>query len=167
MAQSFGVGGAIKSWFGLFTLFLEASQIAIEEHLHASAFSDIATSRELLRRQLQRIASSRSSILSSDRKLNNLPFEFAGVAAARRVDPLEIMKSSTSLTKEERRRTYRRKRSAHRNPPVVEPRPFNQPSPTTFPKKIRITHCRNNLQVLKNWGLSVSTLLNLNVVPLW
>ena len=46
VAQPFGVGDAIKSWFGLFNLFLEANQIVIAENLHALTFSDIATSRE-------------------------------------------------------------------------------------------------------------------------
>ena len=45
LAQPFGVGDAIKSWFGLFNLFLEANQIVITENLHALNFSDIATSR--------------------------------------------------------------------------------------------------------------------------
>jgi len=49
LAQPVGVRDAIKSLFGLFNLFLEANQIGIAEILHASAFSDIATSRELLR----------------------------------------------------------------------------------------------------------------------
>ena len=53
LAQPFGVGDALKSWFGLFNLFLEPNHIVVAEHLHASAFSDIATSRELLSRQLQ------------------------------------------------------------------------------------------------------------------
>jgi len=52
LSQPFGIGDAIKSWFGLFNFFLEANQIVIAENLHASAFSDIAASRELLRRQL-------------------------------------------------------------------------------------------------------------------
>ena len=66
LAQPFGVGDPLKSWFGLFNLFLEANQIVIADNLHASAFSDIATSRDLLRRQLQIITSSRSTILSPD-----------------------------------------------------------------------------------------------------
>jgi len=86
LAQPFGVGDAIKSWFGLFNLFLEANRIIIAENLHASAFSDIATFQELLRRQLQLIAFSQSSILSLHRwaslvregwtllKLFNLPY---------------------------------------------------------------------------------------------
>jgi hypothetical protein len=78
LAQPFGVGDAIKSWFGFFNLLLEANQIVLTENLHASAFSDIASSRELLRRQLQLITSSQSSILSSGRELNTLPFESAG-----------------------------------------------------------------------------------------
>jgi len=45
-AQPFGVGDALKLWFGLFNLFLEANQIVIAENLHAFTFSDIATSRE-------------------------------------------------------------------------------------------------------------------------
>jgi len=55
--------------------------------------------------------------LFSDRELNNLPFESAGLAAARRVDPLEVIQSPTSLTKQERRRAYRRKRSARLKSP--------------------------------------------------
>jgi len=34
-------------------LFLEANQIVIAENLHSSTFSDIFTSRELLKRQRQ------------------------------------------------------------------------------------------------------------------
>ena len=44
LAQSFGVGDAIKLWFGLFSLFLGAKQIVIAENLLALTFSDIATS---------------------------------------------------------------------------------------------------------------------------
>ena len=62
LAQPFGVGGvAIKSWFGLLNLCLEANQIVIVENLYSSTFSDIASSRELLRRQLQIITTSRST----------------------------------------------------------------------------------------------------------
>jgi hypothetical protein len=103
-AQPFVVGDAIKSWFGLFNLFLKANQIVVAENLHASAFPDIATSLELLTRQLQLIASLRSSLLSSDRELINLPFESAGLAGARMVDPLEAIQSPISLRKRERRR---------------------------------------------------------------
>jgi len=67
LAQPFGVGDTIKSWFGLFNLFLGANQIIVAHNLHASAFSDIAASRELLRRQLQLITSSSSTILASGR----------------------------------------------------------------------------------------------------
>ena len=52
LAELFGVGDALKSWFGLFKLFLEAHQIIVTENLHALIFSDIATSQALLRRQL-------------------------------------------------------------------------------------------------------------------
>ena len=75
LALPFGVEDAIKSWFGLFNYFLEANQIVIAENWHASTFSDIASSRELLRLQLQIIISARSAILSSGRNLNNLTFE--------------------------------------------------------------------------------------------
>jgi hypothetical protein len=61
LAQLFGVIDAIKSWFGLFNLFLEANQIVIAENLHTLTLSDIATSRELLRRQLQIITSLHST----------------------------------------------------------------------------------------------------------
>ena len=116
-AQPFGVGDPIKSWFGLFNLFLEANQIVLAENLHASAVSDIATSRKLLKRQLQLIKSSRSTILATGREVNNLPFESAGLAGARRVDPLQVIPSQTSVTKQERRRAYRRKCSARLRPP--------------------------------------------------
>ena len=109
LAQSFGIGDALKSRFGLFNLFLEAKQIVIEENLHASTFSDIATSRDLLQRQLHLITSSRSTILSSATEMNNLPLA-AGLAGARRVDPLKVVQSPVSITKQERRRAYRRKR---------------------------------------------------------
>jgi len=52
LAQPFVVEDAIKSWFGLINLFLEANQIVIAENVHAPALSDIATSRESLRHQL-------------------------------------------------------------------------------------------------------------------
>ena len=81
LAQPFGVGDAIKSWFGLFNLFLEANQIVIAEYLHALTFSDNAT---LLKRQLQLITSSRSTTLASGTEMSNLPFS-ADLAAARRV----------------------------------------------------------------------------------
>jgi hypothetical protein len=32
LAQPFGVGKALKSWFGLFNLFLEANQIVLAEN---------------------------------------------------------------------------------------------------------------------------------------
>ena len=89
LAKLFGVGDALKSWFGLFNLFLGANQIVIAENLHASSFSDIVTSRELLRRQLQLITSSRSPLLASGKEVNNLPLA-AGLAGARRLDPLKL-----------------------------------------------------------------------------
>ena len=64
LAQQFGVADALKSWFGLFNLFLETYQISVTESLHASTYSDIATSRELLRRQLQLITSLCSTTLA-------------------------------------------------------------------------------------------------------
>jgi len=76
----------------LFTLFLEANQIVIADNLHASAFSDTATLRELLGRRLQIITSSRFSISSSG--------------------TLEDIPSPKSATKQERRRAYRHKRSS-------------------------------------------------------
>jgi len=51
-AQPIGVGDAIKSWFGLYNCFWEANQIVVVENLHASAFSDIATPRELVKRRI-------------------------------------------------------------------------------------------------------------------
>ena len=59
--------------------------------------------------------------------MNNLPLA-AGLADARRVDSLKVIQSQTSVTKQERRRAYRRKRSARLKsppfkcaPPAVEP----------------------------------------------
>ena len=46
LAQPFGFGDAIKSWFGLFNLFLKANQIVVVVNLYASVSSDIATSQE-------------------------------------------------------------------------------------------------------------------------
>ena len=66
-------------------------------YMHVLAFSDIATSRELLRRQFQLITFSRSSILSSG--------------------TYEVISSPKSATKQERRCTYRRKRSVRLNFP--------------------------------------------------
>ena len=77
LAQPYGVGHAIKSFLGLFNLFLEANQIVLAENFRASAFSYIAKSRVLLKRQLQLITSSRSTILSSGKEVNNLPYESA------------------------------------------------------------------------------------------
>jgi hypothetical protein len=90
LAQPFRVGDAIKSWFGLFNLFLEANQTVIAVNLHALTFSDIATSRKLLQRQLQLITSLRPTTLASDGEVNNLPLA-AGLAGARRVDPLKVI----------------------------------------------------------------------------
>ena len=50
LAQSFGVGDALKLWFGLFNLFLEANQIIVADNLHALIVPEFTTSRELLRR---------------------------------------------------------------------------------------------------------------------
>ena len=100
-----------KSCFGLFNLFLEANQIVVAENLHALTFSDIATSRELLKRQQQLITSWRSTILSSGKEMNNFPYESVGLADTRRVDALKVIPSQTSVTKQDRRRAYLRKRS--------------------------------------------------------
>ena len=88
MAKPFDVGDTIKSGFGLFNLFFEANQFVTAENFRALPFSEIATSRELLRRQLQLITSSRSTTLASNEKVNNLPLA-AGLAGARRVDHLK------------------------------------------------------------------------------
>ena len=71
LAHAFGVGDVIKSWFELFNLFLKANQIVLAENLHASAFFDTHTSRELFRRQLQLITSSCSAISASCKEVNN------------------------------------------------------------------------------------------------
>ena len=84
----------------------------------------IASSRELLRRQIELITSSQSSILSSGREVNNLSYESAGFASARRVDPHRLYHI----------RLYRRKHSARLKsspfqcgPPAVEPRSITSP----------------------------------------
>jgi len=107
LVQPFGVADAIKSWFGLLNLFLEANQIIVSYNLHALTFSDIATSRELFKHHLQIITPSRSNILSSG--------------------TLEVIPSPKSAIKQEFRRAYRRKRFA-RDPPAVEPRSITPPS---------------------------------------
>ena len=91
LAQPFGVRGTIKSLFGLFNLFFEANPIVIADNLNWK----ISKSRKLLRHQLQLLTSSQSSIVSSGREVNNLPFA-AGLAGARRVDPLEVIQSPVS-----------------------------------------------------------------------
>jgi len=67
--------------------------------------------------------------------VNNLPFELAGLAGARRVNPLKVIQSHTSVTKRERRRAYHRKHSARLQSsqfkcgsPAVEPRSITLPS---------------------------------------
>jgi len=95
----------------LLNFLFEAKQIVIAEKVHVFAFSDIATSRKLLCHQLQLITSSRSSILSPVRELNNLLFESVDLAGARRLDSLELIQSPTKSTKQERRRAYLRKRN--------------------------------------------------------
>ena len=92
LAQPFVVGDAIKSWFGLFDLFLEANQIVVAENLHALTFSDTAKSRELLKRHFQLITSSRSSILSSGGEVKIWSFA-TGLVGARRMDPLKVFYS--------------------------------------------------------------------------
>jgi len=114
----------------------KANKIVIAENLYASAFSDIAKSKALLKRRFQLLTSPRSTILSSARVMNNLPFESAGLAGARRMDPLQNVPSQASITKQERRRAYRRKSSARlkslpfkcASPPAVEPQSIVSPS---------------------------------------
>ena len=73
--------------------------------------------------------------MSSDRDLNNLPFESPGLPGAKRVDSLDIIQFPISLTKQERKRAYRRKRFAclkspkfKCGPPTVESRSITLPS---------------------------------------
>jgi len=155
LAQPFGVGDAIKSWFGLFNLFLEANQIVIAENLHALTFSDIATSRKLLKRQLQQITSSCSTILFSGREVNNLSLA-AGLADARRVDLLKVIQSPVSLTKQGRRCDYRCKRYARIKsppfkcaPPAVEPRYIYSPSSVFTDGKFASSDSENSFLLLE------------------
>ena len=104
-------------------MFFEANQIIVADNLHALTFSNIATSRELLRRQLQLITSSRSTIFVSGTEVNNLPLA-AGLAGARRVDHLTFIPSQTSLTRQEYRHAYRRKRSERLQPSSFKCGPF-------------------------------------------
>jgi len=127
LVQPFGVGDAIKPWFGLFNLLLEANQIIVVDNLHALTFSDIATSRELLRRHLQLITSSRSIILSSGREVNNLPLA-AGFAGTIRVDPLKFIQSPKSASKQERRHSRLNSFPFKYSPPEEEPQSINPPS---------------------------------------
>jgi len=59
----------------------------------------------------------------------------ADLAGARRVEPLQVIPSQTSVTKQERRRAYRRNRSPRLKsplfkcgPPAVEPQSITSPS---------------------------------------
>jgi hypothetical protein len=74
-------------------------------------------------------------MLSSGKEVNNLPYESAGLAGSRRVYSLKVIPFQTSVTKQKRRRAYRRKRSARSRipsmkygPPAVEPRSIISPS---------------------------------------
>ena len=98
-----------------------------------------------------------------------MPFESVGLAGARRVDPLRVIPSPTSVTKQERRRAYHRKRSsAHLNfpqfkcdPSTVEPRSITtdckSPSSdsdvtstcTTFPSNLR-SNSNQSLNIVSN-----------------
>ena len=73
-------------------MLLEANQIIDVDNLYAFTFSDIATSRELLRHHLQLI-----TFLASGREVNNLPLA-EGLAGARKVDPLIVIQSPVSIT---------------------------------------------------------------------
>jgi len=71
--------------------------------------------------------------LASDTEMNNLPLA-ADLAGARRVDPLEVIQSPVSFTKQEYSRAYRRKRYARLKsfpckcvPPAVEPQYIHPP----------------------------------------
>jgi len=98
--------------------------------------------------------SSLSTILASGREVNNSPLA-AGVAGARRVDPFEVIQSSVSLTKQQRRRAYDLKRSACiKSPPfkcvpsAVEPQYFNSHSSSftdcesNFTDNLFLTSCK-------------------------
>ena len=89
--------------------FWKLLRFVIAKNLHALTFSDIATFSDLLQRQLELITSSCSIILASGTEMNTLSLA-AGLAGARRVDPLRVIESPVSLTKQERKRAYRRKR---------------------------------------------------------
>ena len=106
--------------------------------LHPENYLDIATSRELLRCQLQLITSYRSTTFSSGREVNNLLLA-AGLAGARRVDPLKVIQSPVSLTKQERKRAYRRKRSARFKSP-----PFTCGTPAIEPPSSSFTDCESD-----------------------
>ena len=69
--------------------------------------------------------------MSFDREFNHLQFESAGLAGARRVDPLEVIQSHASVIKQELRCAYRHKCSARLQsaklkcgPLAVEPQSF-------------------------------------------
>ena len=71
--------------------------------------------------------------MSFGRELNNLPLS-AGLADARRVDPLKVIQSPISLTKQEHRRAYHRNRFVRLKspkfecgPPAVEPLSITSP----------------------------------------
>ena len=66
--------------------------------------------------------------------MNNLPLA-AGLADARRVDPLKVNKFPVSLIKQDHRRAYRRKQYSRLKsppfkcgPPAVEPQSITSPS---------------------------------------
>jgi hypothetical protein len=70
--------------------------------------------------------------------VNNLLLA-AGLAGARRVDPLKVIQSPVSLTKQERKRAYRRKRSARFKSP-----PFTCGTPAIEPPSSSFTDCESD-----------------------
>jgi len=148
----------------LFTLPFEANQILIAEILPASALSGIATSRKILKRQLQLIISSCSTILAFGRDMNNLPLA-TGLAGARRVDRIEVTKSPVSSKQQERRHAYRHKRSAlikfppfKCGPSAVDPQYINHTPLFSLIVNL-ISLITSSILLLKKEGLRISMIL--------
>ena len=64
-----------------------------ENYLNVSDFSKIANRENYLDINFRLLNFPHSSISTTGRALHNLPFEPAGLAGARRVDPLKVIES--------------------------------------------------------------------------
>ena len=109
---------------------MEARNIVLEEKLQGVIFTEILTAQLCYYRNSKWFLPLAVIVVLKLIFLNKLLFDSAGSAGAERVDPLKVILNSISISKQERRRAYRRKRNARQNsekikykrgPPAKEP----------------------------------------------